>query len=157
MSSAYLSIADLPGAKSWSCALDPAMLPVPIERSGNAISQADRWSVADLLACPRDVERAALGEEIDAPPEDWRLDAERQADRLARGACHPERPDRQVERRARHARDLSNRFDQLVQRSHFPARKDVRAVGCRGVLAAEPKAFDQIIDVGEMVVDFSRS
>src|SRR4051794_6537932 len=83
ISSAYFSIADLPGANSWSCALEPAMLPVPVERSRDAVAQADGGCVADFLPSPRDVERAALREEVDAPPEDRRLDAERQADRLA--------------------------------------------------------------------------
>ncbi len=45
--------------------------------------------------------------------------------------------------------------DQLVQRRHFPAREDVGAVGRRRVLAAQSKSFDEIVDVGEMVIDFA--
>ena len=35
------------------------------------------------------------------------------------------------------------------------AGEDVGAVGGRRMLAAQPKAFDQIVDVGQMVVDFA--
>ncbi len=50
-----------------------------------------------------------------------------------------------------------DQLHQLVQRRHFTAGEDVGAIGGRGVLAAEPKPFDEIVNVGEMVVDFAAS
>src|SRR6185295_11636760 len=35
------------------------------------------------------------------------------------------------------------------------SREDVRAAGGGGMLSAQPEALDQIVNVGEMVVDFS--
>ena len=114
-----------------------------------------RGRVADLRARARDVERAALREEVDAAAVERRLDAERHADRFADRAGHPDRPDRQVQPRRGHAGAFRHQRDELVQRRHFPAGEDVGAVGRRRVLAAQPEAFDQIVDVGEMVVDFA--
>src|SRR3954453_23117373 len=100
------------------------MLTVPLERPFDALAEADARRVADFRPRARDVERAALREEVDAPPEDWRLDAERRARQLARRAGDPERPDRQVPLRRRHAADAGNQRDQRVQRRDLPAGED---------------------------------
>jgi len=55
----------------------------------------------------------------------------------------------------RHAGDVGNRGDQLVQRRHLSSGEDVGAIRRRGLLAAEPEAFDEIVDVGEMVIDLA--
>src|SRR3954463_14910255 len=91
---------------------EPAMLTVPLQRPADAFAQSDLRRVTDFRARARDVERAALREEVDAPPEDWRLEAERRARQLARRAGDPERPDRQVPRGRRHAGDAGDERDQ---------------------------------------------
>ena len=45
--------------------------------------------------------------------------------------------------------------DQLVQRRHLATGEDVGASGRRRMLAAQSKAFDKIVDVGQMVIDFA--
>ena len=50
---------------------------------------------------------------------------------------------------------LATMRDQLVQRRDLAAGQDVGAVRGRRVLAAQPKAFDEIVDVGQMVVDLA--
>ena len=45
--------------------------------------------------------------------------------------------------------------DQLVQRRHLAAGEDVGAAGRGRMLAAQPEALDEIVDVGEMVVDLA--
>src|SRR4029077_11167714 len=155
-SSTYFSRLDVPGANSWSCALlDPALLAVPIQRPPDPFAQADLRGVADLRPRARDVERPALREKVDAATVDRRLDAERGAERFTEGARHPEGPRRQMPPRHRHARSLRHQRHQLIQRRHFPAGENVGAIGRRRMLAAEPEAFDEIVDVGEMVIDFA--
>ena len=50
------------------------------QRSLDALAQVDLWRVAELGAGARDVEGAALREEVHPPAIDRRLDAERRAD-----------------------------------------------------------------------------
>src|SRR5436309_1571429 len=107
------------------------MLTVPAERSRDALAQSDARVVTNLLPGARDVERAALGVEIDAAPVNRRLDPERRAGGLADRAREPEWPDRQMNARRAHAADLRDCRDQLVQRRHFSTRQDVCAI-CRG-------------------------
>ena len=77
----------------------PAFL-VPRQRFPDAVAKADLRRVADLGARAADVERAALGEEVHSAPVYRRLDAERHAHGLARGAGQPERPHGQLQRSA---------------------------------------------------------
>src|SRR5262249_61370098 len=44
---------------------------------------------------------------------------------------------------------------QAFRRGHSPARQDIRAIRGGGVFAQQPKAVDEIVDVGEMVIDFA--
>src|SRR5439155_14845493 len=76
---------------------EPAMLTIPIEGPLDPVAQADARRVADFLPRTRDVERAALRVEVDAPPVDRRSDSERYANRLADGTGRPERPYRKME------------------------------------------------------------
>ena len=78
----------------------------------------------------------------------------RRADGLAGGAREPERPHGQMPALRPHAGHVGNDGRHLVQRGHFMAGQDVGAIGRRRVFAAESKALDEIVDVGEMVVDF---
>jgi hypothetical protein len=100
-----------------------------------------------------DVERAALREEVHAAAVERRFDAERHADRLARRAREPEGPDRQVNRRRANAGHLGNQRHDLVERGDLAAREDVRAAGGSRRLTAQPEPVNQIVNVGEMVVD----
>src|SRR6266545_763842 len=77
---------------------DPAMRPVPVKCSADAFTESDAWREPDLGPRTRDVERAALGEEVNAAPENRRLDPQRHAHRLADCAGNPERPHRQMAR-----------------------------------------------------------
>src|SRR6185369_10361701 len=98
-SAAYLARLDVPGANSWSCAfevLEPVMGAIPVQRAPDAFAQPYTRRVADFGPRPRDVERAALGEEVHPPAVDWRLDAQRHAHRLDERAGNPERPYRQM-------------------------------------------------------------
>ena len=104
-------------------------------------------------ARPRDVERAALREEVDTPAIDRRLETKRRAHRLAGRARQPERPDRQVHASARHLRFLRDRAHQLVQRRHLPAREDVGPAGGGRHFAAQPEALDEIVDVRQVIED----
>src|SRR6184192_2667234 len=85
---------------------EPAMLAIPVERSANALAQPDARVEPDLLPRARDVERAALRVEVDAPPVYRRLDAEGRAERFADRARGPERPHRHVHARRPHAGDV---------------------------------------------------
>src|SRR5579872_3541843 len=142
-SSEYLADADLPGAKSWSCALrisgvdgsftscvvdsgsDPAMRSVPVQGPADAVAQRDCGRVPDLRSRAVDIESAALGEEVDAPPVERRLEAERCTQRLADGAGDPDRPDGQMPRRRFDPGYLRNQRHQRVQRRHLAAGQDV--------------------------------
>src|SRR5207249_5835109 len=117
--------------------LEPAMLAIPLERPRDAVAQADLRRVAELLARARDVERAALRIEVDAPPVNRRLDAERRAHGLAQRARDPERPDRQVQRRRWYAGHIGTQRHQLVQRRHLASGEDVGAIRRRRMLAAQ--------------------
>ena len=76
------------GRLRWSAAApaapiggsEPAMFAVPAQGPRDAFPQANRRRVADFSSRPRDVERAALREEIHPPPVDRRLDPKRRAD-----------------------------------------------------------------------------
>src|SRR5690606_30078170 len=67
-------------------ALEPPLQLIPLQGAADALAEPDLRSVAQLLAGARDVERAALGEEVHAPPVNRRLDAQRHARRLAQCA-----------------------------------------------------------------------
>src|SRR5262249_33836099 len=171
-SAAYFADAEREGSKSCSCALpidrpperlvllpssDPAMLTVPVERSTDALAQADARRVSDLRPRACDVERAALREKVERPRIDGRMGSERPASRLAARAKRPERPYREVPRRRRDARAFRHQPHQLVQRRHFPARENVGAVRRRRVGAAQPEAFHEIVDERQMVIDLART
>ena len=129
---------------------------VPRQRAPNAFAQADLRRVAELGAGAADVEGPALGEEIDAAAVERRLDAERRADRLADRPGDPERPHRQVQPRRRHVRLVGDERHQLVQRRHLAAGEDVGAAGRGRHLAAQPEPLDQVVDVGQVIVDARR-
>src|SRR6267143_2044961 len=179
-SAAYFAAAERPESKSCSCAFsiagrspdrlalrasglgvrvwsEPAMLSVPLERAADALSQTDARRKANFVPRARDVERAALGEKIDPPAIDRRLDPERAADRFAHRPGRAERPHRQVPPRRRDARAFRHQIDQLVQRRHFPAGEDVNPIRGRRMNAAQAKAFYEIVDEGQMVMDFARA
>src|SRR5580765_5089232 len=143
-------VVDAPPVVGSSWESDPAMRPVPIKRSTDPVPEPDTWREPDIGPRARDVERAALGEEIDAAAKDWRLDPQWHAQGLAQCAGHPERPDRQVTRRHRDSCSFRNQPDQRIQRGDFPARQDIRAIRGGGVLAQQPEAVHEIVDVGEM-------
>src|SRR5436190_17706672 len=96
-------VVDAPTVVGSSGESDPAMRPVPIKRSTDPVPEPDTWREPDVGPRPRDIERAALGEEIDAAAKNRRLDPQRHAQGLAQGAGYPERPDRQMARRHRHS------------------------------------------------------
>ena len=75
------------------------------------------------------------------------------ADRLARGAGDPERPHRQPQLSAAAPGFLRDQPDQFVERRDFTTGKDVGAAADARHLAAEPKPFDQVIDVGQVIED----
>ena len=81
---------------------------------------------------PADVERAALAIEIYPAPIERRLDAERHAHQLARGARQPHRPDRQMQPRRR-ARSAPRRSTRPARRASCIARsgEEVFAAGRR--------------------------
>ena len=80
----------------------------------------------------------------------------RRAHRFAQRARDPERPDRQVQSSAAGTpATLGDERDQLVQRRDLAARQDVGPIRGGRVLAAQPKPFHEIVDVGQMVVDLA--
>src|SRR5262245_51934123 len=96
----YLAAFELPAANSCSWALpmsEPAMGAIPLNRPPDAVPQRHLRRVADLAPRAGRVERTALGEEVDAPAENRRLDAERSAGGLTGRASQPERPHRQMD------------------------------------------------------------
>src|SRR5215218_5115704 len=133
----YLARADTPGWNRSSCAReitrplrrtaaslarsDPLVLFVPCQRPPDPLAERDRRRETEFPARPVDPEGAALGEEVDAPPVQRRLDPERAADCLARRPGQPERPHRQMQARARHPGGVRDEPDELVQRGYFPA------------------------------------
>src|SRR5258708_1773785 len=129
------------------------MVTIPVQRSLDTVTQADSRVVAELAARARDVERAALRIEVHTTAIDWRLDAERDDERLAQRAGDPERPDGQVKPGRPYAGDLSDQRDQLVQRRILTARENVGAAGGGRLLAAQAETLDEIVDMGQMVVD----
>src|SRR5437667_2224934 len=146
-SAVYFAALDVPGANSSSVALgmsEPAMRAIPLNRSFDAVAQPDLRRVPDVATRAADVEGAAFGKEVDATAINRRLNTKGRADRFARGSGHPERPDRQVHRRRRHARHVCDHADQLVQRRDLAARQNVRLICGGRVLAAQPKAFHKI-------------
>ena len=73
--------ADLPGREELILRLVDRLqshpcATIPVQRAPDALAQADLRRVPDFLPRPRDVEGAALGEEVDAAPVERRLDAE---------------------------------------------------------------------------------
>src|SRR4051812_48385317 len=52
---------------------EPSFTPIPLEGSAYPWMETDRRRVAKLGSCTTDVERAALGEEVDAPTIQRRL------------------------------------------------------------------------------------
>src|SRR4051794_31420118 len=62
---------------------DPAMASVPLNRTSDALSQADLRRESDFGPRARDVERTALREEVDPAAIERRLDAKWRAERLA--------------------------------------------------------------------------
>src|SRR3954452_21990301 len=58
-----------PGLKppAYRCGSQPALLPVPLEGSPDPFAQAHLGRIPELGARTRDVERAALREEVNAP------------------------------------------------------------------------------------------
>src|SRR5436309_9499780 len=104
---------------------EPAMRAVPGKGPSNAFAQGHARLETDLGARARDVERAALREEVHATAEDGRLDPQRDADGLAGGAGDPDRPDRQVTRGCRYACPFRHQPYERVERGHLPARQDV--------------------------------
>src|SRR6185369_8231560 len=83
------------------CASNPALFAVPLQGTPDAFAQIDRRRVAELLTRARDIEGAALREEVDAAAVERRLETERGAGGFAGGAGEPERPHREVQRRRR--------------------------------------------------------
>src|SRR6516164_9854484 len=162
-SSTYFARLDLPGAKSWDWTgvatgagrSEPAMGSVPFERPADTVTQAHLRTVADLGARPRDVEGAALREEIDPPPIERRLDPKRRTERFARRPRHPDRPHGQMHPRFRHLGSIRHQLYERVQRRHFPTGAHVGAIGGVGMLPAQHEPIDQVVDVSEMVIDLS--
>src|SRR4051812_31266886 len=105
--------------------LEPAMLVIPAQRAGDALPQCDTRSVANLGTRPGCIEGAALREEIDAPPVQGRLDAERRAQELAGGTGQPERPDWQMPRLWSHTGHIGDDGGQFIQRGDFQARENI--------------------------------
>ena len=134
-----------PASNSWSCArgmdagrrAQPALSQSqPSARYQSSVRRmpsrsADPRREAELGARARDVERAALREEVDAPAIERRLDAERRADRFAQRSGDPERPHRQVQPRRRHAA--------LPRRSARPARSASSLPRRRGCRCGRPR------------------
>src|SRR4051794_29569017 len=113
--------------------------------------QTDRGRITKLGSCTTDVECAALGEEVDAPAVNGRLDSERLAQRLAHRAGRPERPHWQVQSWRRNVRFLGDDLGETIEARDFPAREYVgSSSGPRG-RGAEPKAFDEIVDICQVV------
>src|SRR4029078_3707692 len=69
----------------------------------------------------------------------------------------PDGPHRKMPSRRRDACNVGHDLHQLVERRHFPASEDVGAIGGTGHLTAQPKSFDEIVNVSEMVVDLTAS
>src|SRR5262245_53524966 len=136
---------------------DPSMFASPGEGPSDALFQAHAWCIPELVPGAADVEGAALRVEVDAPPVERRLNPERYADGFAKRCGGPNGPDREMNARRLNARHVRHQLHQLIQRRHFPAGKDVRAVGCARNFAAESKPLDEIVNVGEMVVDLAAS
>src|SRR5438552_17419517 len=103
---------------------DPAMRPVPVKRSTDPFAEPNAWCEPDLGPRAGDVERAALGKEIDATAKNWWLDPQRHAHRLADCAGDPERPHRQMARWHGDSCSFRDQPDERIQRGHFPARQD---------------------------------
>ena len=82
--------------------------------------------------------------------------SERRAHGLAGRARDPERPDRQVQRGRRHAGRLPRSRTSSFSVVTSGAGQDVGPAGGGRHLAAEPEAFDEVVDVREMVEDSSR-
>ena len=72
------------------------LLPASRYATADAITQSDLRSKPQLRPRPADVERATLGEEVNAAPENRRLDAKRNADSLAGRTGEVKRPHRQM-------------------------------------------------------------
>ena len=111
----------------------------------------------DVAPRATDIKGAALGKKVDAAAVNRWFKTKRRAHRFARGSGNPERPGRQMQRRCPHPRAVCNDGDQIVQRRDLAARQDKCLIRGGRVLAAEPKAFHQIVDVGQMVIDFAVS
>src|SRR5258706_291009 len=175
-SSRYLVRDDLPDSKScswtramawadalvsaifavvWSVLSEPAMGAVPLQRPADALGQPDPRREPDLRPRARDVERAALREEIDAAAKNRRLDSQRRTHRLADRPGDPERPDRQMACGHGDPCAFRHQSNERVQRGDFPARQNIGAIRGGGMLAKEAKAFHQIVDVSQMVIDFA--
>src|SRR5262249_13851557 len=129
----YFSRLETPGLNSCSCAFsivregdssEPAITAVPLERPADALAKGNRRRVADLAACARDVESPALRVELDAAAVNRRFDPQRDANRFGDCASEPERPDRQMQPRRRHASFLRNQSHQLVQGRHLTTCQD---------------------------------
>src|SRR3990167_3155538 len=102
-SALYFARLEQPGSDNCVWMLEPAMLAVPVQRATDALAEAHLRGVADFRFRTRDVERAALREEVDAAAVEGRLDAQRYANAFAHGSRGPERPHGQMTRRGRHA------------------------------------------------------
>ena len=113
--------------------------------------------VADLGARAADIECAALGEEVHASSINRRLDPKRHAHGFACRAGDPERPHGQLQRRRGDARFSRNQCHQLVEGRDLSARQDVRPVCGSRHFAAQPEAFDEVIDVRQMIKDVPRA
>ena len=118
-------------------------------------AQIDLRRKAQFRARTADVERAALGEEVHPAPIDRRLEPERRAHRLARRARDPERPHRQVHVQRPHARFARDDRHQLVERRHLAPCEDVGSARGGRHGAGQAEAFDQIVDVRQMVEDLA--
>src|SRR3989442_11746319 len=114
------------------------MFTVPVKGAPNAFAQPEARSIPNLLPRPRDVERAALGVEVNTPPIYRRLDTEWSAHRLTHGAGHPKWPHRKMQARGRDAGNFGNRGDQVVQGGHLSARENVGPIRRGGMFSAQP-------------------